>query len=90
VPIAHADLYRIADEEELARLGLRDRRGEGALLVVEWGAPYESALGGDALRIMLELSTAGDRGARLEASGLRSADILSALRAHRDKQFARA
>lgn len=77
-PIAHADLYRLGDdEEELSRLGLRDRRGEGALLVVEWGAPFEAALGGDALRITIDVSTRGERQARIEATGARSAEVLA-------------
>jgi tRNA threonylcarbamoyladenosine biosynthesis protein TsaE len=79
LPIAHADLYRIGDEDELVRLGLRDRRGEGAALVVEWGAPYEEVLGGDALRMDILLSPEGARSARLSASGGRSSGIVSAV-----------
>ncbi|MDI1443137.1 tRNA (adenosine(37)-N6)-threonylcarbamoyltransferase complex ATPase subunit type 1 TsaE [Polyangium sp. 6x1] len=77
LPIAHADLYRIGDEEELAQLGLRDRRGEGAVLVVEWGAPYAAALGGDALSVTFEVAADGTRRARLEAEGVRSAALLA-------------
>ena len=44
LPVAHADLYRLRDPDELGELGLRERRGEGAVVVVEWGAPYEAAL----------------------------------------------
>ncbi|MDI1433350.1 tRNA (adenosine(37)-N6)-threonylcarbamoyltransferase complex ATPase subunit type 1 TsaE [Polyangium sorediatum] len=78
LPIAHADLYRIGDEEELVQLGLRDRRGEGAVLVVEWGAPYAAALGGDALLITFEVAADGARRARIEAEGGRSAALLAA------------
>jgi len=80
LPIAHADLYRISDEDELAGLGLRDRRGEGALLVVEWGAPYEAALGGDALSIGLEVDGDGARRARISGSGARSGALVEGLR----------
>lgn len=83
LPITHADLYRVADEEELSHLGLRDRRGEGAVLVVEWGAPFEDVLGGDALRVTFELDESGARIARLEESGARSAEVLRALGASR-------
>lgn len=56
--VAHADLYRLDDVSELAHLGLRDRRAEGYLLVVEWGAPYAAALGGDALSLSFEMAGA--------------------------------
>ncbi len=55
--IAHADLYRLEAPSELDQLGLRDRRAEGALLVVEWGAPYAGLLGGDALMLSFALSS---------------------------------
>jgi len=79
LPIAHADLYRLGDEEELSHLGLRERRGEGAVLIVEWGAPYEAALGGDALHVSIALSVAGNRSARIEASGPRSRELLTSM-----------
>ena len=75
LPMTHADLYRLGDEDELEHLGLRDRRGEGAVLVVEWGRPYEAALGGDALRIMFDLDPSGSRSARIEATGRRSREL---------------
>jgi tRNA threonylcarbamoyladenosine biosynthesis protein TsaE len=79
LPIAHADLYRIGDEDELGQLGLRERRGEGAVVIVEWGAPYEAALGGDALHVAIAISAAGERSARLEASGPRSREVLASM-----------
>jgi len=81
IPIAHADLYRVADEDELAQLGLRERRGDGAVLVVEWGEPFEAALGGDALRITFDLAPNGSRSARIDATGERSRELADALRA---------
>jgi tRNA threonylcarbamoyladenosine biosynthesis protein TsaE len=92
VPFAHADLYRLRDEDELVHLGLRDRRAEGLALIVEWGAPYEGALGGEAWSIRLELPS-GDAPRRatlsLPASALaeRTA-LLDAIR--REKLDARA
>ncbi len=77
-PIAHADAYRLGSEAELLDLGLRALRGEGALLVVEWGEPYVAALGGDALVVELAF-VGGARRARLRAMGSRPAALLQAL-----------
>jgi tRNA threonylcarbamoyladenosine biosynthesis protein TsaE len=68
--VAHADLYRLGDDAELESLGLRDARGEGALLVVEWGARWADALGGDAL--VLQLSAGPPRRAVVTATGPRA------------------
>ena len=87
LPVAHADLYRLRDPDELGELGLRERRGEGAVVVVEWGAPYEAALGGDA--IVLDLATPAPapgapptpgRSATLRATGPTAAAALEAIR----------
>lgn len=66
--LLHADLYRLRDdddraktEREIRRLGLAERRAEGAMLVVEWGDGYEKALGGD-LSLVVTL-THSERGA---------------------------
>ncbi|MDP9034001.1 MAG: tRNA (adenosine(37)-N6)-threonylcarbamoyltransferase complex ATPase subunit type 1 TsaE [Myxococcota bacterium] len=59
--LVHADLYRLRTPEtglatEVARLGLREKRREGAFLLVEWGEDAESALGGPAeLRVVLSI-----------------------------------
>lgn len=80
IPVAHADLYRLRDPEELAELGLRERRGEGAALLVEWGEPYAEALGGDALVIELAIPADGTgREARLTGTGPRGLALAGAL-----------
>jgi tRNA threonylcarbamoyladenosine biosynthesis protein TsaE len=77
--IAHADLYRLEQPEELPPLGLRDARAEGALLLVEWGLDHAAALGGDA--VVVTLSLAPTRRAHVTASGPRAAAALTALSA---------
>ena len=74
-PIAHADLYRLKDASEVAKLGLDSQRDDGRLLVVEWGEPYVALLGGDALILELALDP---RRARLKAEGRASEKTLAA------------
>ena len=60
--LAHVDLYRVLGDnlpQELARLGLRERRGEGAMLLVEWGDAAVDALGGPPVR-HVSLAIAGE------------------------------
>jgi tRNA threonylcarbamoyladenosine biosynthesis protein TsaE len=59
LPIVHADLYRLRSGEDLRELGLRERLADGALCVVEWGAPYVGELGGEALSITFTIGAAG-------------------------------
>lgn len=73
--LLHADLYRLRDDashddvaREIRRLGLAERRGDGAIVVVEWGEDYENELGGHvALAVRLHVggpSAGGDRSSR--------------------------
>jgi tRNA threonylcarbamoyladenosine biosynthesis protein TsaE len=60
--LAHVDLYRVLGDklpQELERLGLRERRGEGAMLLVEWGDAALEALGGPPVR-RVSLGIAGE------------------------------
>ena len=80
IPVAHADLYRLVDPGELSELGLRERRGEGAALLVEWGEPYLDALGGDALVLELAILPEGiGREARVSGTGPRGLALAAAL-----------
>jgi tRNA threonylcarbamoyladenosine biosynthesis protein TsaE len=80
IPIVHADAYRLKDEGELLALGLREGRSEGALLLLEWGAPYVDVLGGDALVIAFEhTQSPSARRVTLTARGARGAELVAAL-----------
>jgi tRNA threonylcarbamoyladenosine biosynthesis protein TsaE len=75
--LVHADLYRLGDDPRRAReLDLLGQRDDGALLVVEWGLPFERLLGGDALLLTLGRQP---RSAAFSASGRRSQQLLEAL-----------
>lgn len=73
--LLHVDLYRLREgsansgplDVEIARLGLRERRREGAMLVVEWGEGAEAALGG-APELVIALATSPIREARVFGS----------------------
>jgi tRNA threonylcarbamoyladenosine biosynthesis protein TsaE len=83
--LLHADLYRLrggtaqALETEVARLGLRERRAEGAIVLVEWGEDALLALGGEPeLAVWLGIAQRpegeGVRASRL--SGPRAGDVV--------------
>lgn len=75
--LVHADLYRLSDDERgVFELGLLPARDDGALLVVEWGLPFERLLGGDALVLTLAREP---RTAVISATGTRSRQLLEAL-----------
>jgi tRNA threonylcarbamoyladenosine biosynthesis protein TsaE len=80
VPLVHADLYRLRGADELAELGLVERIGHDAIVLVEWGERFLHALGRDGLFVRLGMDAAGVRQAELEALGSRGAVILSAVR----------
>ena len=73
--LVHADLYRLRGgslplDVEVARLGLRERRAEGAMLLVEWGEEAEAALGGSpALVLRIAIGRRGADAAGVPASG---------------------
>lgn len=79
VPIVHADLYRLEDADDLVELGLFERIGEDAVVLVEWGERFAEALGPVALILRLALTGEAARRARLEAPTARGVEILTAL-----------
>jgi tRNA threonylcarbamoyladenosine biosynthesis protein TsaE len=80
LPIVHADAYRLRDDNELLALGIREARGEGALVLLEWGEPYVDVLGGDALVVAFEHAGPSQRKAKLAAVGSRGERIMLELR----------
>ncbi len=78
VPLVHSDLYRLGDADEIAELGLLDRIGADAIVIVEWGARFAEALGGKGLFIWLSLDATG-RSARVEGRGARGEALVAGL-----------
>jgi tRNA threonylcarbamoyladenosine biosynthesis protein TsaE len=78
--LLHADFFRIREGksslvEEIARLGLRERRAAGAIMVVEWGEQAEEALGGESELIVI-LNREGANARRATISGARAQEVL--------------
>jgi tRNA threonylcarbamoyladenosine biosynthesis protein TsaE len=66
IPLHHADLYRLSDEDELYATGLSDLIGGETALLVEWIDRIWSAAPGDRLEVRLTARSA--RARRLDAS----------------------
>jgi tRNA threonylcarbamoyladenosine biosynthesis protein TsaE len=77
--LLHADFYRLLDgktplDTEIGRLGLRERRAEGAIVLAEWADTAEAALGGTAdLRVALGIGGAHVRRALVQ--GVRAGEV---------------
>lgn len=76
--VAHLDLYRIADPEELSFLGLDELADSARLWLVEWPDRGAAFLPDADLRIRLTVAGVGRR-AELEALSALGADWLTAL-----------
>ena len=77
--LIHADLYRLLGSasglpSEVARLGLREKRGEGAMVIVEWGEGIESLLGVEAA-IDVRLRVVIDGARTADISGTKQAEL---------------
>ena len=60
-PVFHLDLYRLADPDELAYLGLRDLVGGKSVVLVEWPERGEGELPAPDLQIVIEHLAEGRR-----------------------------
>jgi len=79
IPLVHSDLYRLGVADELGELGLLDRIGRDAVVLVEWGDRFGEALGGEGLWLFLAYAERG-RVARVVARGARGAALLGRMR----------
>ncbi len=78
IPLHHADLYRIADQDELYATGFMDLiDGESAMLV-EWLDRVPEAAPREYLRLTLRPTAEETRELRAEAFGRRPAELLAA------------
>jgi tRNA threonylcarbamoyladenosine biosynthesis protein TsaE len=76
-PLLHVDLYRLLGDKlaaEIARLGLRERRGEGAILLVEWGGDAAGMLG-DPPELVVTLTATSDRAREATLVGTRASEL---------------
>lgn len=69
LPVNHADLYRIGDEDELHATGFQDLVGGGGATVVEWADRFPGALPRERLEVRLEQDPLGPTVRRLVISG---------------------
>lgn len=81
IPVHHADLYRIADEDELYATGFGDLVGGDGALLVEWADRVPGALPAERLTLRLaHHATAPDvRALEIEGLGARHAALARAL-----------
>jgi tRNA threonylcarbamoyladenosine biosynthesis protein TsaE len=61
----HIDLYRVDTPRELETLGLDDLRGEGSILLIEWGEKFPRLLRERDLEISLERESESGRKIRI-------------------------
>lgn len=85
-PVLHADLYRLGDASEVQELGLLERIGTDAALVVEWGLQFADAISSDGLVVAMTLTDGGQRYADVASRGPRGQVLLAALEPLRNNQ----
>lgn len=76
-PIAHLDLYRLADSDELEGIGFRDLLDGQCLVLIEWAERVTEALEAATVHIALEDQGPETRNLKITA---RDASMIQALR----------
>jgi tRNA threonylcarbamoyladenosine biosynthesis protein TsaE len=81
IPVHHADLYRIADEDELYGTGFGDLVGAEGALLVEWADRIPSALPAERLTLTLshDAKAPSVRHVEIDGVGARHAALAEAL-----------
>jgi tRNA threonylcarbamoyladenosine biosynthesis protein TsaE len=80
LPVHHADLYRVADEDELYATGFFDLVGGAGAVLVEWADRVPGALPAERLEIRLRHGAGVDvRHLEIEGTGARHAALARAL-----------
>lgn len=76
LPLIHADLYRLADPEELEELGFRDYLGRGGVVAVEWFEQAPDALPAERLEVRLVATAPESRRLEVRARGVTAIERL--------------
>lgn len=82
LPLAHVDLYRVRSARDLDSTGLLDYFCGPTVTAVEWADKGAQVLPSDRLEIVLSHQAARSRVIRLQATGPRSAGLLTHAKAH--------
>lgn len=76
LPLAHADLYRLTDADDLYGTGYHELRDGPGAMAVEWLDRFPAAAPPDALRIQFTEPGDGLRALHCQASGILSRHLL--------------
>jgi len=77
IPLVHVDLYRLDPGADLLELGLIERIGGDAIVLIEWGARFAAALGGAGITVQLERGAASGRRCAIAALGPGGGELLA-------------
>jgi tRNA threonylcarbamoyladenosine biosynthesis protein TsaE len=80
LPLIHVDLYRLDQADSLIELGLLERVGADAAMLVEWGERFADVLGDEGLLLRLSRTSATGRSCHVEARGRRGQALAARLK----------